>query len=137
MVERELPKLETRVRFPLPAPIILHPVDFKEAYEASCDMANRFAKIEGRPWNAEGNVIELTKQVGDLAKTIMVQERYYYPNRSADVPGYEASVEQIGDELGDILFVVFRLAQHYKIDIEEAYKKALAGGTNYLDKRGL
>lgn len=44
-------------------------------------MYHRFEKIEGRPWGVEGATIELIKQVGELAKYVMVVENYYFPTR--------------------------------------------------------
>ncbi len=79
---------------------------------------NRFEKIEGRPWGLEGAMIELSKQVGDLAKLVMVEEGYYFPGR------YNSDVELIGDELADIFAAVIRIADHYEIDLAEAHVKA-------------
>lgn len=36
-----------------------------------------FEKVERRPWPIEASMIELTKQAGDLARTVMMQEQYY------------------------------------------------------------
>lgn len=54
---------------------------FREAVELFLAVKRRFEKIEGRPWGAEGAIIELIKQVGELAKHIMVAEKYYFPGR--------------------------------------------------------
>jgi hypothetical protein len=50
---------------------------------------------EQRPWSVEASLIELSKQVGDLAPLVMMAESYYLPKD----PRYAATTEKIGDEL--------------------------------------
>jgi NTP pyrophosphatase (non-canonical NTP hydrolase) len=90
----------------------------REAIERYRAVYKRFEKIEGRPWGLEGAMIELSKQVGDLSKLVMVEEGYYFPDR------YESSVDLIGDELADIFAAVIRIADYYKIDFVDAHIKA-------------
>jgi len=45
------------------------------------EVIKRFEKIEGKSWKVEGSMIELSKQVGDLAKLVMVYEKYYFSDR--------------------------------------------------------
>ncbi|HSH56153.1 MAG TPA: hypothetical protein VK983_05025, partial [Candidatus Limnocylindrales bacterium] len=80
----------------------------------------RFQTIEEREWGAEGAMIELIKQVGELAKIIMVQEKYYLSNRAGLDKQYQAGASRIAEELGDIYFVLIRLADHYGIDFLQA-----------------
>jgi len=89
---------------------------FKEAIQMYRDIYCRFQKVEGKPWGAEGTVIELVKQVGELAKHVMVQEHYYFEGINK-VSGYEAGKEKIANELVDIFGQVTRIADHYAIDI--------------------
>lgn len=63
------------------------------------------------------------KQVGELAKHVMVAENYYFIGREY-LPGYETSEDMIGDELADILSMVIRIADHYEIGLVEAHLKA-------------
>ena len=63
-------------------------------------------------------MIELSKQVGDLVKLVLVGEGYYFPDR------YESSAELIGDELADIFAAVIRIADYYEIDLVDAHAKA-------------
>jgi hypothetical protein len=51
---------------------------FREAIQQCTAIAERFATLEGRPWGVEGAMIELSKQVGELAKFVMVAEHYYH-----------------------------------------------------------
>ncbi|NKB67871.1 MAG: hypothetical protein GKR89_12490 [Candidatus Latescibacteria bacterium] len=109
------------------------PMTFAHAIDLYRSIYKRFSAIEQRPWGAEGAVIELTKQVGELARHIMVAEGYYYKNR----PGYSAEKEGIGDELADILAQLIRLADHYEIDLVEAHIKARQAEDESLQKKGL
>ncbi len=51
---------------------------FREAIELFRKVYHRFEKIEGKPWGAEGAMIEIMKQVGELAKHVMIAENYYF-----------------------------------------------------------
>ena len=55
---------------------------FHEAIALYRTIYHRFETIEGRPWGAEGAMIELMKQVGELAKYVMVAEYYYFAGRT-------------------------------------------------------
>ncbi len=63
-------------------------------------------------------MIELSKQMGDLANLVMVQERYYFPDR------YESGRDLIGNELADIFAAVIRIADYYGVDLVEAHARA-------------
>ncbi len=91
---------------------------FKELLEQTQAMATAFEKIEQRPWGIEGSMIELSKQVGDLAKRVLTAEKYYYKSRK-DNPEYASSKEDIADEIFDIWYCLVRIADYYQIDIEE------------------
>ena len=67
---------------------------FREAIGLFRSIYRRFEKVEGRPWGAEGATIELVKQVGELAKLVMLAEGYYFSGRE-QLPGYHASVDSI------------------------------------------
>lgn len=83
------------------------------------DMINQFKKIEQREWGIEGTMIELSKQVGDLSKHIMVQEKYYIKSRETE-PEYITTKKEIADELFDIWFCLIRISQYYKIDLKKS-----------------
>ena len=93
---------------------------------------NRFNAIENREWKAEGAMIELTKQVGELAKQVMLKERYYAFTED------EATVdERLGNEMADVIAQVMRLADHYGIDLERAFIEARKDEDAYLRSRGV
>jgi NTP pyrophosphatase (non-canonical NTP hydrolase) len=108
---------------------------FGEAIELFRRISHRFKKIEGRPWGVEGAMIELVKQVGELAKHVMVAEHYYYPGREK-MRGYETSKEIIGDELADILAMVIQIADYYELDLIDAHIKARKSEDELLTRMG-
>lgn len=91
-------------------------------------VASEFDRAERRQWGVETLMIELAKQAGDLARQVMVVERYYLADRDSD-PAYSGD---IGDELADILHALFRIADHYNIDLEEAHVTARRRELSYL-----
>ncbi len=92
---------------------------FAEMEEMYKGVVRRFNKIELREWNAEGAMIELSKQVGELAKQVMIKERYYALEN--DVSNVD---ERLGNEMADVIAQVMRLADFYKIDLEKAFIEA-------------
>ncbi len=98
-------------------------ISFRDAISLYRDVYKQFEKIEGRQWGAEGAAIELIKQVGELAKYVMVMEGYYLTNRES-LPGYEANKEKLGNELADVFAQLIRLADHYQIDLVAAHTQA-------------
>jgi len=107
-------------------------MSFNDAINLYRDVIRRFERIEGRPWGAEGAVIELAMQVGHLAKCIMLQEKYYF--YSADS---EKNKKQIGDELADIFGQIIRIADHYQIDLLDAHIEARNGEAKCLEENGV
>lgn len=105
---------------------------FAEMEDMYKDITKRFSKIELQEWKAEGAMIELTKQVGELAKQVMIKERYY---------ALEGEVldtdERLGNEMADVIAQIIRLAAFYKIDLEKAFIKAREDEDRYLKSRGV
>lgn len=104
-------------------------MSLKELKERSKELADRFAKIEPRRWSIEGSAMELMTEVGDLTELILRKE-FYKENIYEDVD------YQIQDELADIIFVVMRIADHYKIDINKAYEEMEKLVSERLKSRG-
>jgi NTP pyrophosphatase (non-canonical NTP hydrolase) len=97
---------------------------FQEVLEKTVAVIRAFKKVEQKPWGVEGSMIELSKQVGELSRHVMTFEGYY-PKGRESLLEYQTSKEKIADELSDILFMVIRIAEHYKIDLEKEHLKAL------------
>jgi NTP pyrophosphatase (non-canonical NTP hydrolase) len=97
---------------------------FQEVVDESKRVIKEFEKVEKKKWGVEGSIIELSKQVGELSKNIMMYEGYYMAGRDS-LPEYQTSKDKIGDELSDILFMVIRIAEHYNIDLEKEHMNQL------------
>ena len=105
---------------------------FKEMEEMYRAVVKRFNKIELQPWNAEGAMIELMKQVGELSKQVMIKEKYY-----ALTDEVQNVDERLGNEMADVIAQVMRLADYYKIDLAKAYIEAREDEDQYLKSRGV
>ncbi len=77
-------------------------------------------------------MIELTKQVGELAKQVMIKEKYYA--LTGEVTNVD---EQLGNEMADVIAQVIRLASYYNIDLEKAFIEAREDEDRYLKSRGV
>lgn len=105
---------------------------FTEMQNSYKEIVNRFNKIELQEWKAEGAMIELAKQVGELAKQVMIKERYYA------LEGEDPDVyERLGNEMADVIAQIMRLADYYKIDLEKAFTEAREDEDRYLKSRGV
>lgn len=112
--------------------------DFNETVKIIREMIARFQKIEGRTWGAEGAVIELSKQVGELSALIMTREGYYFDGRSKlDPVKYGENDDRIADELFDILFCIVRISDHYGLSLEVAADKEQANNLEWFRSRGI
>lgn len=105
---------------------------FKEMEKMYRDITERFRRIELKEWNAEGAMIELSKQVGELAKQVMIKEKYYALEE--DVKDVDA---RLGNEMADVIAQVMRLADFYKIDLEKAFVEAREDEDRYLKSRNV
>ena len=112
-------------------------MSFQEAIKLAESVIERFEKIESRKWGAEDSLIELQKQVGELSKLIMIQEKYYFSDRDKVDNQYCADKEKIADELADILYAIIRLAKYYNIDLKKAHIDARKKEDNFLKSRGV
>lgn len=105
---------------------------FSEMREMYREVVRRFNKIELKEWKAEGTMMELSKQVGELSREVMIKEKYYaYTDDMADVK------VRIGNEMADVIAQVMRLADYYDIDLEQAFIDAREDENQYLQSRGV
>lgn len=91
---------------------------FNELVEQTREMISQFQKIEQKTWGVEGAMIELSKQVGELSKHVMIQEKYYLKSRE-NQSEYKTTRQKIADELFDIWFCLIRIADYYKLNFEQ------------------
>ena len=108
---------------------------FQNAIDLYRSIYRRYDKIYERKWGVEGAMIELSKQVGDLAKRVLVTEKYYYPGIE-DNPSFKGGKDAISVELADVLGQLIRVADYYGIDLEEAHINARKAEDRSLQKRG-
>ena len=105
---------------------------FEEMKEMYREVVKRFNKIELQEWRAEGAMIELSKQVGELAKQVMIKEKYYA------LEGEVVDVDvRLGNEMADVIAQVMRLADYYNIDLEQAFVEAREDEDRYLKSRNV
>lgn len=101
---------------------------FKELIQETRKILKEFEKQDGK-WNAETIITELTKQLGEVSKQVMMLEGNYMPQRKKD-QNHHYSKENLGYEMSDILFNLIRLADYYNIDLEQAHINKLKINSN-------
>lgn len=106
---------------------------FKDIIEETIKLVKNFEKREQKKWTPEIMVVELTKQLGELSKQIMMLEKNYIPQRD-NYPEYAFSKEKLGDELSDILYMIVRIAHYYQINLEEVHLKELRIANEWFGK---
>lgn len=116
---------------------LLSEMTFSDAVNLARNRIERVSNIEGKVWGPEGCFIELSKQVGDLAKLIMTKEGYYHESSGKRSPHENKTVDDIADELADILYVLIRIADHYNINLLDAHIAAREKEDVFLVKAGL
>ena len=72
-------------------------------------------------------VTELVGEVGTLADSIMILEDYRRPRNGEHI--------DLEDDIVDVLFMLIRIADHYKIDLESAYSKMIDQTREKLTER--
>ena len=98
-----------------------------EMIKKTSDIIELFKQIEPRVWGVEAMAVELSAEVGTLTDTIMIQEGYRKLR-----PGTSIDLE---DDIADILFMLIRIANHYGIDLEKAYRTVLVETRQKLEAR--
>ena len=97
---------------------------FQEVVNKTLEVIKEFEKVEKKKWGIEGSMMELSKQVGELSKNVLMFEGYYMAGRDS-LPEYQTSKDKIADELSDILFMVIRISEHYGINLEKEHMNQL------------
>lgn len=122
---------------------------FKEVVSKTVKVIKQFKKVEKRKWGVEGAMMELSKQVGELTRNVMMYEGYYmagrdyspskmtkeqiesYIKKGMIFEDYRTSKVKIADELSDILFLMIRIANHYGIDLEKEHLNQMEIAMNH------
>jgi NTP pyrophosphatase (non-canonical NTP hydrolase) len=92
-------------------------MNFKQAMDETKQVASLFEQTGSRPWSIEVKTVELASEVGTLADTIMIKERFRFPRENQTI--------DLEDDVVDVLFVLFLIAEHYGIDLDTAYQRLL------------
>ncbi|RHP33570.1 hypothetical protein [Lachnotalea sp. AF33-28] len=105
---------------------------FCELSDMYSEIFHRFQKIELKEWKGEAATLELMKQCGELAKWVMMKEKYYA--FTEDIKTINSRLE---NELADVMAQLFRIAYIYNIDLEKAYIDARKEEDLYLKSRNV
>jgi len=95
-------------------------MEFKKVIEETEEVIKEFEKRERKKWTPEIMITELTKQLGELSKQIMMLEKNYLVQRDSNKE-YSHSKERLAGELSDIFYIIIRLANYYQVDLEKTH----------------
>lgn len=76
--------------------------------------------IRGKGWNPFVIVTDLLEEAGEVASTVKGLEGYKPPEKPK-------TKQMLATELSDLLYAIFVLAEHYKLDLEETFLKTIEG----------
>jgi NTP pyrophosphatase (non-canonical NTP hydrolase) len=75
------------------------------------EVTHLFDQLVG-PWTPAIMMSEQTAEVGTLADSFMIVEQHRPPRSGEQI--------DLADDVADVLFLLFRLADHYCIDLQKA-----------------
>jgi len=75
-----------------------------------------------KTWSIHNRMVELMEEVGELSNAIQTDEGYKSKKRKKS---------DLVDSVCDVLFEVFNIAAHYKVDLDKEYPKVL----KFIDNR--
>ena len=82
---------------------------------------NELNKKHGhKPWDGSAYAMGIVGDIGDLLKLVMAKENLRDVNAGGDV------VTLLRHEMGDCLWSLFVLAEHYGIDLKDAFLGTMA-----------
>ena len=107
--------------------LVMSELTFREAQED----VERFLHEWGKKWRRLDNhfyiFTHLSEETGELARDIINAELSLSTDRKPlEASPSKEAITRIEDDLGDILFHLFELANAYDIDLDEAFEKSLA-----------
>ena len=104
---------------------------FAQMQEMYMDIVERFHPLELKDWKPEEAVIELSNYVGELAKKIIIREKYYKLTGKVT-----AEDDYLGDGMVEVISQLMRLADYYHVDLEKKFIEAREDDDKYLQTRG-
>jgi len=103
---------------------MLRNMTIKQAQEE----VKKFLEAQGKDWTQIQNhfylFTHLSEELGELARHIINADFYPFL-KTRKHASREKTISQIEDDLGDILYHLFKLAIAYNIDLTDAFKKAM------------
>lgn len=105
---------------------------FTQMQEMYMDVVGRFNPLELGDWKPEEAVIELSNYVGELAKKIIIREKYYKLTGKVTTED-----EYLGDGMVEVISQLMRLADYYDVDLEKKFIEARVDDDKYLQSRGI
>ena len=78
------------------------------------EINRKIAVARGKEWNPFVIVADILEEAGEVASTVKGLEGYKPPEKVK-------TKEMLAAELSDLLYGLFLLAEHYKINLEEAF----------------
>ncbi len=103
-------------------------ITIHEIMEKTTGLQKLFRKIENKPWTIDTFIIELLAEAGTLADSIMIKEGY----RNLRTGQKPIDLE---DDICDILFVLFMIADYYEINIGNSYLSMIASTRSKLEAK--
>lgn len=95
---------------------------FKELISQSKNINKKF-QIQ---WGIETRLVNLTEEVGELAHDVLVKE-----GQKKD----QLHTEHIGDNLTNLLYEIFMIADHYQVDLDQDWQKFIKVMPSWVEKR--
>jgi NTP pyrophosphatase (non-canonical NTP hydrolase) len=102
-------------------------MEVSEMIAMTREVTRLFDKLVGR-WNSSVMVTELVGEVGTLADSIMIHDGHRPPRENSEAINLE-------DDVVDVLFMLIRIADHYDIDLEQAYRKMIEETHEKLERK--
>lgn len=93
-------------------------VEKKYTYTESQTDVDKLVNKMGGYWSPLAMLASITEEVGELAREINALEQIK-PKKSTEKP------KSIGEELGDTLYSIICVANHYSVDLGEELKNVL------------
>jgi NTP pyrophosphatase (non-canonical NTP hydrolase) len=97
-----------------------------------------FIEKQGKDWTQIDNhfylFTHLSEEVGELARHIIDADFNLSDRKTREPMPRQKAISQIEDDLGDLLYHLFKLATAYNIDLGEAFEKAVTNIKNRYGK---
>ena len=115
--------------------VMLRQMNIRQAQEE----VKKFVEIQGKDWTQIDNhfyvFTHLSEEIGELARYIINADFNLLDRKTGECIPREEAVAEIEDDLGDILYHLFKLRTAYKIDLAGAFEKAMIRIKNKYGKQ--